>query len=490
MSINESIPQVDLSPYIQSIQQVDQLCKIIGKVTMVVGLIIEAQLQGVSIGEVCLIQISLKNMVRSEVVGFKRENVLLMPFGPLEGISPGNLVHATGKPLMVTVGECLLGRVLDGLGDPIDGKGPVESDLRYPLDQEPPDPVQRPRITKVLECGVRALDGLLTLGRGQRVGIFAGSGVGKSTLMGQLARQSEAEISVIALIGERGREVRDFIEESLGEEGLKKSVVIVATSDKPPLIRLKGALVGTAIAEYFRDQGKDVLFMMDSTTRYAMAQREVGLATGEPPTTKGYPPSVFALMPKLMERTGTSVKGTITAIYTILVEGGDMDEPVADTARGILDGHIVLSRDLAAKNHFPCIDINFSVSRLFSEINQEEHKKAAGLLREVLARYHEAEDLINIGAYVRGSNPKIDWAMDKIDRVNQFLIQGTHDSTPYADTVKHLIEMMGSGVAGGGGGDFMASSSSVNMIEAGTSDDDDDLLGDDLDLDNMDFDEF
>ncbi|OGI07433.1 MAG: flagellar protein export ATPase FliI [Candidatus Margulisbacteria bacterium GWF2_35_9] len=488
MKTEKNIPVLDFSPYIKTIQNADQLCKVIGKVTKVVGLIIEAQLQGVSVGEVCLIEISKKNVVRSEVVGFKKENVLLMPFGPLEGISPGNLVHATGRPLMVTVGECLLGRVLDGLGEPIDGKGPIESDLRYPLDNEPPDPVQRPRITKVLEVGVRVLDGLLTLGRGQRIGIFAGSGVGKSTLMGQLARQSEAEVSVIALIGERGREVRDFIEESLGEEGLKRSVVVVATSDKPPLIRLKGALVGTAIAEYFRDQGRDVLFMMDSTTRYAMAQREVGLATGEPPTTKGYPPSVFALMPKLMERTGTSVNGTITAIYTILVEGGDMDEPVADTARGILDGHIVLSRDLAAKNHFPCVDVNFSVSRLFSNINKETHKKAAGLLREVLARYNEAEDLINIGAYVRGSNPKIDWALDKIDRVNQFLIQGTHEYTPFDKTISHLIEIMGEGHGGSSVGEFMSVTKSVSSI--GSAKDDDDLLGDDLDLDNLDFDEF
>lgn len=482
--IQDNIPSVDLSGYDKAVKGMSSLAKVVGRVTEVVGLIIEAHLQGVSVGEVCHIEIASGNIVRSEVVGFKRERVLLMPFGTIEGISPGSLVYATGLPLRVKVGPALLGRVLDGLGEPMDGKGDIEFESYYPLDADPPDPVKRPRITSVLEVGVRVIDGCLTFGRGQRIGIFAGSGVGKSTLMGQLARQSKADISVIALIGERGREVRDFIEESLGEEGLKRSVVIVATSDKPPLIRLKGALVGTAIAEYFRDQGKDVLFMMDSTTRYAMAQREVGLATGEPPTTKGYPPSVFALMPRLMERTGTSVIGTITAIYTILVEGGDMDEPIADTARGILDGHIVLSRDIAARNHFPSIDVNMSVSRLFTNVNSPEHIKAAGLLREVLARYSEAEDLINIGAYVRGSNPKIDWAIEKIDKVNNFLRQGTHEFTAYKETVQHLMDMMGAGTGGGGGG------YTSTQISAPASTDSENLFGDDLDLDNLNFDEF
>ncbi|MDD5456931.1 MAG: flagellar protein export ATPase FliI [Candidatus Margulisbacteria bacterium] len=487
-TVEEQIPSVDLSAYISSIKQVGELGKLIGKVTEVVGLIIEAQLQGVSVGEVCHIEIPSNRMVRSEVVGFKKDKALLMPFGPLEGISPGSLVYATGKPLSVKVGKNLLGRVLDGLGDPIDGKGDIKAEAFYPLDNEPPDPVKRPRITKVLETGVRVIDGCLTLGRGQRIGIFSGSGVGKSTLMGQLARQSKADIAVIALIGERGREVKDFMEESLGEEGLKRSVVVVATSDKPPLIRLKGALVGSAIAEYFRDQGKDVLFMMDSTTRYAMAQREVGLATGEPPTTKGYPPSVFALMPRLMERTGTSDKGTITAIYTVLVEGSDMDEPIADTARGILDGHIILSRDIAAKNHFPSVDVNMSVSRLFTNINTPEHIKGAGLLREVLARYNEAEDLINIGAYVRGSNPKIDWAIDKIDKVNNFLRQGTHEFTSYDETVKHLVDTMGSGHGVGGGG--FQGSSTTTMTQMQPAAKEENLLGDDLDFDNLNFDEF
>ena len=333
----------------------------------------------------------------------------------------------------------LLGRILDGLGNPIDRKGELDFDSLYDIDKDAPDPITRPRIKQYLKVGIKAIDGLLTLGRGQRVGIFSGSGVGKSTLLGMMARNCEADVNVISLIGERGREVKDFIEESLGEEGLAKSVVVCATSDQPPLIRLKGALVGTAIAEYFRDQGKDVLFMMDSVTRFAMAQREIGLATGEPPATKGYTPSVFAMLPRLMERAGTSDKGSITALYTVLVEGGDMDEPIADASRGILDGHMVLSRDLAAKNHYPCIDVGHSVSRLFTVITKENHQKAAGQLREVLARYHEAEDLINIGAYVKGSNPKIDHAVDKIDEVNQFLKQRTNENFEFEDEVAKLI---------------------------------------------------
>jgi flagellum-specific ATP synthase len=487
--MNNDIPHVSFDSYIEKINKLGELNKIVGKVTQVVGLIIEAQLQGVMVGEVCQVELGSGKVVGTEVVGFRKDKALLMPFGLLEGIAPGDLVFATGKPLSVKVGNCLLGRVLDGLGEPMDSKGPIESDLEYPLDNDPPDSMTRPRITKVLEVGVRVIDGLLTFGRGQRIGIFAGSGVGKSTLMGQLARQSKADVAVIALIGERGREVRDFLEESLGEEGLKKSVMIVATSDRPPIIRLKGALVGTAVAEYFRDQGKDVLFMMDSVTRYAMAQREVGLATGEPPTTKGYPPSVFALMPRLMERTGTSEKGSITGIYTILVEGGDMDEPVADTARGILDGHIVLSRDIAARNHFPAIDVGVSVSRLFTAVNSQEHIKNASSLREVLSRYGEAEDLINIGAYVKGSNPKIDWAVDRIERVNTFLKQGTHDFMTYEETVGNLNSIMGGGtgsIAKDSGMPSMPAPASMDELGGG----DDDLLGDDFDLDGLDLDDF
>ncbi|MBT5856305.1 flagellar protein export ATPase FliI [bacterium] len=427
----------DLSRYARALQDVD-LIRVVGKVVQVVGLVVEAQVQGVSIGELCRIEISSEKSILAEVVGFKESKVLMMPLGTLTGIKPGSRIYPTGKPITVKVGDALLGRVLDGMGVPMDGKGPMVHSAEYPIDRDPPDPVQRPRIDNVLKVGVKAIDGLLTLGQGQRIGIFAGSGVGKSTLMGMLARNCEADVNVIALIGERGREVKDFIEESLGEEGLKKSVVICATSDQPPLIRLKGAMVGTAVAEYFRDQGKKVFFMMDSVTRFAMAQREIGLATGEPPTTKGYTPSVFAMLPRLMERAGTSDKGSITAIYTVLVEGGDTDEPIADAARGILDGHIMLSRDLAAKNHYPCIDIGHSISRLMSVVANDEHKKASGQLREVMAKYEDAEDLINIGAYVKGSNPKIDHAIDKIDAVNAFLQQRTDENIPFAEMQQTL----------------------------------------------------
>ncbi len=423
--------------YLAHLEKLD-LLQIVGKVVKVVGLVVEAQVQGVSIGELCKIQISLKKYILSEVVGFKEECVLLMPLGTLTGIKPGSRIYATGHPIRVKVGTQLLGRVLDGLGNPMDNKGELEFDSYYNIDQDPPDPVKRPRISSALKTGVKAIDGVLTLGKGQRIGIFAGSGVGKSTLMGMLARNCEADVNVISLVGERGREVKDFIEESLGEEGLKKSVVICATSDQPPVIRLKGAMVGTSIAEYFRDQGKNVLFMMDSVTRFAMAQREIGLATGEPPTTKGYTPSVFAMLPRLMERAGTSDKGSITAIYTVLVEGDDADEPIADATRGILDGHIMLSRDLAAKNHYPCIEIGHSVSRLFPVITTKDHQQSVGKLREILARYYEAEDLINIGAYVKGSNPKIDESIEKIDDVNQFLKQGTFDTEPFDHTVQTL----------------------------------------------------
>lgn len=428
---------MDLTKYFRAIENAD-LIRVVGKVVQVVGLVVEAQVQGVCIGELCRIEIDEEHHFMAEVVGFKEEKVLLMPLGTTQGIRPGSKIYATGSPIQVKVGHQLLGRILNGLGEPMDRKGELEFDEKYEVDQDPPDPVLRPRINEVLPMGVKAIDGILTMGKGQRIGIFAGSGVGKSTLMGMLARNTEADVSVIALIGERGREVKDFIEESLGEEGLKRSVVICATSDSPPLIRLKGALVGTAIAEYFRDQGKNVLFMMDSVTRFAMAQREIGLATGEPPTTKGYTPSVFAMLPRLMERAGTSEKGSITAIYTVLVEGDDADEPIADHTRSILDGHIMLSRDLAARNHYPCIDIGHSVSRLFSSINTKEHIQASGRLREVLAKYTEAEDLINIGAYQKGSNPKIDYAIDKIEAVNTFLRQGTHENISFQDT-EHIL---------------------------------------------------
>ena len=430
----------DINDYLNVVKKTTIL-KVIGKVSQVVGLVIEAEVQGVSVGELCRISITKDTYILAEVVGFKEGKVLLMPLGSTSGIRPGSLVFATGSPISVKVGPKLLGRVLNGIGEPMDQQGEIEYEAVYGVDNDPPDPIKRPRITEVLSTGVKSIDGLLTLGMGQRIGIFAGSGVGKSTLMGMLARNCTADINVISLVGERGREVKDFIEESLGEEGLKKSVVICATSDQPPVIRVKGALVGTAIAEYFRDQGKNVLLMMDSVTRFSMAQREIGLATGEPPTTKGYTPSVFAMLPRLMERAGTSEKGSITAIYTVLVDGGDMDEPIADAARGILDGHLALSRDLAAKNHYPCIDVGHSVSRLFSTVASSDHQKAAGQMREVLARYNEAEDLINIGAYVKGSNPKIDAAIDKIDDVNGFLRQATHDECLFDDSIKKLINI-------------------------------------------------
>ncbi|MCE1247204.1 MAG: flagellar protein export ATPase FliI [Firmicutes bacterium] len=417
-----------------------------GKISQVVGLLIESEGPAVKVGEVCLIYTKDSTVpIRSEVVGFKRNKVLLMPFGEMSGIAPGCEVQATGKPLMVKVGEGLRGRILGGLGQPIDGLGPIDAIDEVPIYAEPPNPMTRPRINKVLPLGVRAIDGLLTFGRGQRVGIFAGSGVGKSTTLSMIARNTQADINVLALIGERGRELRDFIERDLGEEGMKRSVVVVATSDQPALVRLKGAYVGTAIAEYFRDQGYDVMLMMDSVTRFAMAQREVGLAVGEPPAQKGYTPSCFALLPKLMERSGTSDKGTITAIYTVLVEGDDMNEPIADTTRGILDGHIELNRKIAAKNHYPAISIPTSVSRLFTEVTSKEHKIAAGKLREVLSIYEKNEDLINIGAYQKGSNPKVDWAIDMIDKVNGFLTQGTFEPAPFDVTVNKLVELFGVG---------------------------------------------
>lgn len=432
--------QIDFSKYYLALEQTD-LIKVIGKVVHAVGLVIEAQVQGVSVGEICTIHLDQNQKVFAEVVGFKQGRVLLMPLGTVSGISPGSRVEATGKPLVVPVGSNVLGRVLSGLGEPIDGKGALITSEQRALVNEPPDPVRRPRVTEVLRVGVRAVDGLLTIGRGQRIGIFSGSGVGKSTLMGMIARNAEADVNIIALVGERGREVRDFIEESLGEEGLKRSVVVVATSDQPPLIRMKAAFVATAIAEYFRDKNLKVILMMDSVTRFAMAQREVGLATGEPPTTKGYTPSVFAILPKLMERSGTSVKGTITAFYTVLVEGDDFNEPIADHSRSILDGHIVLSRSLAARNHYPAVDVPASISRLMINLVSDEHKKAAAQLREVLARYSEAEDLINIGAYVKGSNPKIDYALTKIDGVNEFLRQGTFEKITYEETVRRLVNI-------------------------------------------------
>jgi flagellum-specific ATP synthase len=401
-----------------------------GVVKNVIGLTIEVQGITAFVGEVCKIFNISNEEISCEVVGFRNKDVILMPLGELVGISPGCRVVPTGSPLSVKCSEELFGKVLDGLGNPLDGSE-ISKYTNYSLNASPPDPLKRRRITEVLPTGVRAIDGFLTCGEGQRIGIFAGSGVGKSTTLGMLARQAKADINVIALIGERGREVRDFLEKDLGIDGMKKSIIVCATSDQAALVRLKGAFTATAIAEYFRDQGKKVILMMDSVTRFAMAQREIGLAIGEPPATKGYTPSVFSMLPKLMERSGMSDKGSITAFYTVLVDGDDFNEPIADAVRSILDGHIVLSRALAAKNHYPAIDVLASISRLMSEIATEDHKEAASLARDLMATYKDSEDLINIGAYVKGSSKKIDNAIQYNDRIESYLTQGMNDTTEF-----------------------------------------------------------
>ncbi|MBE6106097.1 flagellar protein export ATPase FliI [Anaerovibrio lipolyticus] len=414
--------------------------RMIGKVVQMVGLVIECQGPNVSMGELCYVKSHFPNVepVPSEVVGFRDGKVLLMPLGDSKGIGPGCEVVSAQKVLQVKVGPELLGRVIDGLGNPIDGKGPILCKEEYPLQADPPAPLDRPVIKESLYVGVRAIDGLITMGQGQRIGIMAGSGVGKSTLLSMIARNTEADISIISLVGERGREVKEFIERDLGEEGLKRSVVVVATSDKPALVRIKGAMTATAIAEYFRDRGRKVILMMDSVTRFAMAQREVGLTVGEPPATRGYTPSVFALLPRLLERAGTSEKGSITGIYTVLVDGDDMNEPIADAVRSILDGHIVLSRNIAAQNHFPAIDVLASVSRVMSAVVPDEHMDANRKLRALMAVYKDAEDLIHIGAYVKGSSPKIDEAIQKIDAINDFLCQGVFEVQSFDETIERL----------------------------------------------------
>jgi flagellum-specific ATP synthase len=430
-----------IKKYLDRLEHLD-LIKVNGRVTQVIGLVIESIGPSASLGEVCSIKSrDDETICLAEVVGFKNNRVLSMALGDINRISPGSEIVASGKSFSVPVGKKLLGRVIDGLGRPIDGKGWIEAEEIRSIYNQPPEPLERKRITEALATGIRAIDALLTCGKGQRIGIFAGSGVGKSTLMGMIARNTSADVNVIALIGERGREVRDFIEKELGEGGLSKSVVVVATSDKPPLIRVKSALVAITVAEYFRDQGLDVMFMMDSLTRVAMAQREVGLAIGEPPTTKGYTPSVFALLPKLVERAGTSSKGSITALYTVLVEGDDLSEPIADSARSILDGHIVLSRKLANMGHYPAIDPLESISRLMPDIVSEKHRKSAEKIIDLLATFREAEDLINIGAYVRGSNPKIDKAIQMIDKIKEFLKQDVKEKAEFEDSVNRLIEL-------------------------------------------------
>lgn len=431
--------KVDLKKYKSMLDKMN-LALYTGKVSRVVGLTIESRGPGVNIGELCSIYTGKTSAgVYAEVVGFKDNMVILMPYGDMHGIGPGSLVVSEGKTLQVNVGNHLIGRVIDGLGNPLDGKKINGKGEAYPVTNFPPHPLKRKRITQPMPLGVKAIDGLLTVGKGQRIGIFSGSGVGKSTLLGMIAQNARADVNVIALIGERGREVREFIERDLGEDGLNRSVVVAATSDQPALIRIKGAFLATSIAEYFRDKGMHVLLMMDSLTRFAMAQREVGLAIGEPPVSRGYTPSVFSLIPKLLERAGTSDPGSITAIYTVLVDGDDLMEPVTDTARGTLDGHIVLSRDLANRNHFPAIDILSSVSRVMPHIIDEEHGRLAGRIKEVMAVYKDAEDLINIGAYARGSNEKIDYAIKSIDNINGFLRQGINERY----TFEEVLDLMG-----------------------------------------------
>lgn len=413
-----------------------------GKVTEVIGLTVEATGCRASIGELCRIGEGAQS-VEAEVVGFSGDKLYLFPFQPLYGISPGSIVRPLRQRMTVRTGPALLGRVLDGLGRPLSGDHEILSGTEYPLDQAPPNPLQRQRVHEILETGVKAIDLFLTAGSGQRLGIFAGSGVGKSTLLGMISRGSTADCNVIALVGERGREVRDFIERDLGPDGLAKSVVVIATSDQPALLRIKAALTATAIAESFRDQGKKVMLLMDSVTRFAMAQREVGLAIGEPPTTRGYPPSVFALLPKLLERSGNSSCGSITALYTVLVDGDDMNEPIADTVRGILDGHVVLSRKLAERNHYPSIDVLQSVSRLASELGSADHLALVSHCRTLLAIYRQNEDLINIGAYVKGSNPQIDEAIELFPKIMKVLAQGVHEKFTLEQALrdlKHAIE--------------------------------------------------
>ncbi len=413
-----------------------------GSIAQIVGMTVEANGPAANIGDLCKIyQNRGKGHVLAEVEGFRENKVLLMPLGPVAGLGPGDRIVSTGFCLQVGVSEQLRGRVLGALGEPIDDGPPVAPEAYYPLDRDPPGPLERERIREIFPMGVRAIDGLLTIGVGQRMGIFAGSGVGKSTLLGMIARNAKADINVISLVGERGREVKDFIEKDLREEGLKKSVLVVATSDQPALLRLKSAMVATSIAEYFRDRGKRVLLMMDSLTRFAMAQREIGMAVGEPPVSRGFTPSVYAMLPRLLERSGTSSRGSITAIYTVLVEGDDMNEPISDTVRGIIDGHMVLSRKLANSNHYPPIDVLQSISRLMKEIVPSEHAKAAARIRENMAAYRDAQDLISIGAYKPGSSPAIDQAVRLREPIEKFLVQAMDETDGMDATVERMKQL-------------------------------------------------
>jgi flagellum-specific ATP synthase len=433
---------IDIKKY-RSFIKTSSFVKKTGKISQIIGLIIESNGPGVSIGSICTIQSKNRPPVEAQVVGFRDNKTLLMPLGDIYGIAPGCTIEVTEEQPSFSVSSEMIGRVLDGNGKPIDGKGPIPLGTNYPIMGTPLNPLCRERIKQPLDVGVRSINGLLTCAKGQRIGIMAGTGVGKSMLLGMIARNTEAAVNVIALIGERGREVKEFIEQNLGVEGMKRSIVIAAASDQPPLVRLRGAFIATTIAEYFRDQGKDVLLMMDSITRFALAQREIGLSVGEPPTTKGYPPSTFSLIPKLLERAGTGEgNGTITGIYTVLVEGDDINEPVSDAVRAVLDGHIILDRELAAHNHYPAINILSSVSRLMIDVISKDHYNFSMKLKDFLATYSEAKDLINIGAYAKGSNPKWDIAINKIERINAYLQQGIMETVSMEESMNSLKEII------------------------------------------------
>ena len=433
----------DKNKYINIINETESI-KEVGKITEIIGLTIESDGPKASIGDLCLIYNNYDDLpTKAEVVGFKQDKILLMPLAAPDGIRPGAHVVNTGEAMKIGVGNQLIGRVLDGLGNPIDTLGDLHFSEYRSTRADAINPLKRKRISEPLSLGIKAIDGFITIGKGQRMGIFAGSGVGKSTTIGMMAKNTSADLNVIALIGERGREVKEFIEEILGPEGMRRSIVIAATSEQPSLVKIKASFVATTIAEYFRDKGMDVLFMLDSVTRIAMAQREVGLAIGEPPATRGYTPSVFALMPKLMERAGTNEYGTITGLYTVLVEGDDFNEPISDTARSILDGHIMLSRDLAHKNHYPAIDVLQSLSRVMGDVTTKEHRASAGAIRNLLAVHRKNEDLINIGAYVKGSDPSCDKAIAMMGEINSFLTQSTTEKVNYEETVQKLIQLGG-----------------------------------------------
>ncbi|SFD80629.1 type III secretion system ATPase, FliI/YscN [Lentibacillus persicus] len=434
---------MNLGKYFKKIDETDAI-KRYGKVLRVVGLMIESLGPEANIGEVCFIHSSAKNKsaVMAEVVGFNKEKLILMPYAEVTEIGPECLVESTGNPLTVKIGRSLIGRIVNSIGEPIDHSKLPKGLTNYLTEHAPPNPMERQPIAEPIQVGVRSIDSLLTVGKGQRIGIFAGSGVGKSTLLGMIARNSSADVNVIALVGERGREVREFIDNELGTEGLRKTIVVVATSDQPALMRIKGAYTATAISEYFRDLGYQVNLMMDSVTRVAMAQREVGLAIGEPPTTKGYTPSVFAALPKLLERTGTSEKGTITAFYTVLVDGDDMNEPIADSVRGILDGHFILDRKLAEQGQFPAINVLKSISRVMTKIVSQEHQEAAQQIRELMAVYEENSELIQIGAYKRGTNREIDRAISHHPKINAYLKQDTSDYQSFQDSINQMYELL------------------------------------------------